>query len=120
MRTGLERIAANARQEPKRRCTCVAPHLEAERLWQHRCRVPHHTAPGSEGQTADAVKQGFAVWREATRRVGHTHGYRPPPGRRTDIPKPGKPELRPLGVPCIGDRVLQRCGADVLTAIDAP
>jgi group II intron reverse transcriptase/maturase len=38
--------------------------------------------------------------------------------RRTYIPKPGTRELRPLGVPCIGDRVLQRSVADVLPAID--
>jgi len=39
--------------------------------------------------------------------------------RRTSLPKPGKRALRPLGVPCIGDRVLQRSVADVLTALDA-
>jgi RNA-directed DNA polymerase len=117
MLTGLERIAAKARQEPKLRFTSLAHHIDAERLWQNLCRVPHHTAPGSDGQTADELKQDFAVWSEATLRVVHTQGYRPPPVRRTYIPKPGKHELRPLGVPCIGDRVLQRCVADVLTAI---
>jgi group II intron reverse transcriptase/maturase len=96
----------------------LAHHIDAERLWQNLCRVPHHTAPGSDGQTADELKQDFAVWSEATLRVVHTQGDRPPPVRRTYIPKPGKRELRPLGVPCIGDRVLQRCVADVLAAID--
>src|SRR5215510_5664146 len=39
--------------------------------------------------------------------------------RRCDGPtsRSRKHELRPLGVPCIGDRVLQRSVADVLTAI---
>jgi group II intron reverse transcriptase/maturase len=97
----------------------VAHHIDVERLWPNLCRVPHHTAPGSDGQTADELKQDGAVWSEATLRVVHTQGYRPPPVRRTYIPKPGKPELRPLGVPCIGDRILQRCVADVLTAIYA-
>ena len=92
-------------------------HIDAERLWQNLCRVPPHTAPGSDGQTAAELKQDFAVWSEATLRVVYTQGYRPPPVRRTYIPKPGKHELRPLGVPCIGDRLLQRCVADVLMAI---
>jgi group II intron reverse transcriptase/maturase len=79
--------------------------------------VPHHTAPGSDGQTAEELQQDFVPWSEATLRAVHTQGYRPLPVRRTYIPKPGKRELRPLGVPCIGDRVLQRSVADVLSAI---
>ena len=117
MSPGLERIAAKARQEPKLCFTSLAHHIDAERLWRNLCHVPCHTAPGSDGQTVDELKQDFAAWSAATLRALHTQGYRPPPVRRTYIPKPGKHELRPLGVPCIGDRVLQRSVADVLTAI---
>jgi RNA-directed DNA polymerase len=117
MSTGLERRAAKARQEPKLRFTSLAHHIDVERLWHNLCHVPRHTAPGSDGQTVDELKQDFAAWSAATLRALHTQGYRPPPVRRTYIPKPGKRELRPLGVPCIGDRVLQRSVADVLTAI---
>jgi RNA-directed DNA polymerase len=117
MTTGLERIAAKARQEPKLRFTSLAHHIDAERLWQNLGHVARHTAPGSDGQTVDELKQDFAAWSEATLRAVHTQGYRAPPVRRTYIPKPGKRELRPLGVPCVGDRVLQRSIADVLSAI---
>lgn len=117
MTTGLERIAAKARQEPKLRFTSLAHHIDAERLWQNLGHVPRHTAPGSDGQTVDELKQDFAAWSEATLRAVHTQGYRAPPVRRTYIPKPGKGELRPLGVPCVGDRVLQRSSAEVLSAI---
>jgi RNA-directed DNA polymerase len=117
MPTGLERIAAKARQEPKLCFTSLAHHLDAERLWQNLCHVPPHSAPGSDGQTADELKQDFVAWSAATLRAVPTQGYRPPPVRRTYIPKPGKRELRPLGVPCIGERVLQRCVADILSAI---
>jgi RNA-directed DNA polymerase len=117
MPTGLERIAAKARQEPKLCFTSLAHHLEAERLWQALCHVPPHSAPGSDGQTVDELKQEFSAWSTATLRAVHTQGYRPPPVRRTYIPKAGKHELRPLGGPCLGDRVLQRCVADILAAI---
>jgi RNA-directed DNA polymerase len=117
MTIGLERIAAKARQEPKLRFTSLAHHIDAERLWQNLGHVPRHTAPGSDGQTVDELKQDFAAWSEATLRAVHTQGYRAPPVRRTYIPKPGKGELRPLGVPCVGDRVLQRSSAEVLSAI---
>jgi RNA-directed DNA polymerase len=79
--------------------------------------VPPHSAPGSDGQTADERKQDFVAWSAATLRAVPTQGYRPPPVRRTSIPKPGKRELRPLGVPGSGERVLQRCVADILSAI---
>src|SRR5919108_694359 len=117
MAPGLERIAAKARQEPKLCFTSLAHHIDAERLWRNLCHVPRHTAPGSDGQTVDELKQDFVAWSEATLHAVHTQGYRPPPVRQTYIPKPGKRELRPLGVPCIGDRVLQRSVTDVLTAI---
>ncbi|MCX6812860.1 MAG: reverse transcriptase domain-containing protein [Candidatus Berkelbacteria bacterium] len=47
----------------------------------------------------------------------HRQGYRPPVVRRVYIPKPGKQEKRPLGVPCVADRALQRATAAVLSAI---
>jgi retron-type reverse transcriptase len=68
----------------------------------------------------DEVQQAFGAWREATLRAVHTQGYRPPPVRRPDIPTPGTRAQRPLGVPGVGDRVLQRSGADVLSAISEP
>ena len=47
----------------------------------------------------------------------HRQGYRAPDIRRVYIPKPGKTEKRPLGVPTVSDRALQRSTAEVLSAI---
>ena len=69
MSTGLERIAAKARQEPQLRFTSLAHHLDAARLWRNLCHVPHHTAPGSDGQTVDDLKQEFVAWSAATLRA---------------------------------------------------
>ena len=46
------------------------------------------------------------------------HGYRPKPVRRKDIPKPYDPtKTRPLGIPCIWDRLVQQCVKQVLEPI---
>lgn len=46
------------------------------------------------------------------------HGYRPKSVRRKDIPKPYDPtKTRPLGIPCIWDRLIQQCVKQVMEPI---
>jgi len=117
MATGLERIAAKARDEPKLRFTSLAHHITGERVWANLQQIPNHSAPGVDGQTVTEAKEDFAVWIELMREAVHRQGYPAPPIRRVYIPKPGKQEKRPLGVPCVSDRALQRSTAEVLSAI---
>ena len=117
MATGLERIAAKARCEPKLRFTSLAHHITRERVWANLCQIPKDSAPGVDGQTVPEAKESFEVWIEAMLQSVHRQGYQAPNIRRVYIPKPGKQEKRPLGVPCVADRALQRSVAQVLSAI---
>jgi len=117
MATGLERIAAKARDEPKLRFTSLAHHITGERVWANLQQIPTHSAPGVDGQTVTEAKEDFALWIEPMLEAVHRQGYPAPPIRRVYIPKPGKQEKRPLGVPCVRDRALQRSTAEVLSAI---
>lgn len=50
--------------------------------------------------------------------TGSKHGYRPKPVRRKEIPKPYDPtKTRPLGIPCIWDRLIQQCIKQVMEPI---
>ena len=117
MSTGLERIAARARSEPKLRFTSLGHHVTRERIWKNLCQIPASSAPGCDGQTVAEAKEEFGLWIEPMVRSMHRRGYRPPPIRRAYIPKPGRRGKRPLGVPTVTDRALQRSVAQVLSAI---
>jgi group II intron reverse transcriptase/maturase len=115
--TGHERIAARARKEPKLRFTSLAHHITEDRVWHNLCQIPRSSAPGVDGQTVLETKKSFKEWIEPMLRSMHRKGYRAPEIRRVYIPKPGKKQKRPLGIPCVSDRALQRSVAEVLSAV---
>jgi len=117
MTTGLERITAKARQERKLQFTSLAHHITSELVWDSLCDIPNGSAPGCDGQTVSEAKESFQQWVPEMLRAIHDRGYQPPPIRRVYIPKPGKTEKRPLGIPCVADRALQRSVARVVAAI---
>jgi group II intron reverse transcriptase/maturase len=117
MTTGLERIAAKARCEPKLRFTSLAHNITKERVWENLCQIPTKSAAGVDGQTVTEAKESFEEWVAAMLQSIHRKGYRAPDIRRVYIPKPGKQEMRPLGVPTVADRALQRSTSQVLSAI---
>jgi len=117
METKLEQIAAKARCEPKLRFTSLAHHITRDRVLKSLSQIPKRSAAGVDGQTVEAAKESFEQWIGAMLQSVHRQGYRAPDIRRVYIPKPGKQEKRPLGVPTVSDRALQRSTAQVLSAI---
>src|SRR6266699_4493499 len=117
METKLEQIAAKARREPNLRFTSLAHHVTRERVQKNLSQIPKRSAAGVDGQTVEAAKESFEEWIEPMLQSIHRQGYKAPDIRRVYIPKPGKTEKRPLGVPTVSDRALQRSTAEVLSAI---
>jgi len=117
METKLEQIAAKARRETKLRFTSLAHHITRDRVRKNLSQISKSSAAGVDGQTVEAAKKSFDGWIEPMLQSIHRQGYRAPDIRRVYIPKPGKTEKRPLGVPTVADRALQRSTAEVLSAI---
>src|ERR1700691_4711232 len=117
METKLEQIAVKARCEPKLRFASLAHHITRDRVQRNLLQIPKWSAAGVDGQTVEATKESFEGWIEPMLQSIHRQGYRAPNIRRVYIPKPGKTEKRPLGVPTVADRALQRSTAEVLSAI---
>jgi RNA-directed DNA polymerase len=111
MTTGLERITVKARCEPKLRFTSLAHHLTKERVWENLSQIPAKSAAGVDGQTVTEAKESFEEWIAGKLQSVHREGYRAPEIRRVYIPKPGKQEMRPLGVPTVAR------SADVLEGV---
>ena len=74
-------------------------------------------APGMDGVTYKPIEtSGVEAWLAGLREDLVSKTYRPDPVRRVTIPKPGGGE-RPLGIPTIGDRVVQTAAKIVLEPI---
>jgi len=117
MATQLERIAAKARYEPNLQFTSLFHHVTANRVWGCLTNIPKRSAAGIDGIDVEGAKETFEEWIQPMLQSVHNKGYKAPPVRRVWIPKPGKSEKRPLGVPCIADKALQRSVSDVLSTI---
>lgn len=118
MTRNLERIGEAARRDGKAKFTSVYHYVsDVDRL-----RECYEEQDGRKAVGVDGVsKQEYGRELEArladlADRLGRL-GYRPQPVKRVYIPKEGSPQGRPLGIPCLEDKIVQRAVADVLGQI---
>ena len=117
MGTALDGIRQTARGRRDAKFTGLLHHIYAvERLRSAYFAVRRDAAPGVDGQTW----HGYGMALEAnlldlSDRLARG-GYRPPPVRRAYIDK-ADGSKRPLGVPALEDKIVQRASAEVLGAI---
>ena len=76
------------------------------------------TAAGVDGQSCEAFEEHLLVETRQLSEQIKSQTYRPAAVRRVHIPKPGRPnETRPLGIPTVRDRVVQRAVVNVIEPI---
>jgi RNA-directed DNA polymerase len=113
--TKLQRIAELARQMPTAALTTLGHHIDVEWLKEAFQRTRQDGAAGVDGQTAAEyaarLEENLTDLLERVR----TQRYVAPPVRRVHIPKEGG--TRPIGIPILEDKVLQRAVAMVLEAV---
>ena len=73
--------------------------------------------PGIDGQTWKDFEVGLEERLTQLRDQAHSGSYQAPPVRRAYIPKGTGPETRPIGIPTLADKVLQRAVVMLLEPI---
>jgi RNA-directed DNA polymerase len=114
--TQLQKIAAKAKQDPKACFTSLAHVLTPDFLRETWRQLNRKGASGVDGETIEAFELHREERIEAL--VGRLKAgqYHAPPVRRVEIPK-GHGKTRPLGIPTVEDRLLQRAVARILSTI---
>jgi retron-type reverse transcriptase len=107
--TKQEQIAALAKQAPSMAFTSLAYLMDRDWLTEAYRRTRKDGAAGVDGMTAGAYEQNLeGNLLDLLDRV-KSGTYRAPPVRRVHIPKGGSStETRPIGIPTLEDKVLQR------------
>ena len=114
--TKLSRIAQIARERPELAFTSLAHHIDIEFMREAFRRIRKGGAVGVDGQTAAEYETELNKNLESLLERFKAGTYRAPPVRRVYIPK-ASGKLRPIGIPTLEDKVLQRAVLMLLEAI---
>lgn len=117
--TKLQRVAEQAKWNRKLRWTSVNHLMDLDLLRDSWKRIRKSGASGVDGETAQAYGQ------DLEKRLGELHGrlkagtYRAPPVRRVWIPK-ADGKQRPIGIPTLEDKIVQRAAATIIETVMEP
>jgi RNA-directed DNA polymerase len=115
--TKQQRLAELAKQAPHLGFTSLNHHLDLPWLAEAYHRTRKDGAPGVDGQTGEDYMLQWAANLTSLLNRAKSGTYFAPPVRRVHIPKGTGTETRPLGIPTLEDKVLQRAVVLVLEPI---
>ena len=116
--TKQQRVAQLAKQSAQMGFTSLAHLMDIDWLQEAYRRTRKDGAAGVDGMTAEQYEANLKSNLEGLLDRVKAGTYRAPPVRRVHIPKGNSPsERRPIGIPTLEDKVLQRAVAMVLEPI---
>ena len=116
--TKQERIATLAKQSPQMAFTSLAYLMDIDWLKEAYRRTRKDGAVGVDGVTAEEYEQDLEGNLQSLLDRAKSGTYKAPPVRRVHIPKGGSTtETRPLGIPTLEDKLLQRAAVMLLEPI---
>lgn len=113
----LELIAERARQDKKMKFTSLYHHINEENLAAGYGELKKEKAGGIDGVTVEEYGAKLEENLKGLVERLKSKQYQPQAVRRVYIPKPGKAEKRPLGIPTVEDKLVQICLKKLLEAI---
>src|SRR6516162_5228135 len=116
--TKQQRLATLAKQSPQMGFTSLAYLMDSAWLHEAFQRTRKDGAAGVDGLTATEYEANLEVNLQTLLDRAKAGTYRAPPVRRVHIPKGGSTtETRPIGIPTLEDKVLQRAVVMLLEPI---
>jgi RNA-directed DNA polymerase len=116
--TKQQRIAELAKRSPSMGFTSLAYLMDVDWLREAFHRTRKDGAPGVDGQTWNEYAKNLESNLQSLLDRAKSGAYRAPPVRRVHIPKAGSTtETRPIGIPTLEDKVLQRAVVMLLEPI---
>ncbi len=118
--TKRQRIAELAKQNHQMAFTSLNHVLDLDLLREAFYRTPKKKAPGIDGQTWAEYEANLEDNLQSLLDRAKSGTYHAPPVRRVHIPKGSGSETRPIGIPTLEDKVLQRAVVMLLEPLYEP
>ncbi len=112
-----QKIAELARTAPQMVLLTLAHHIDLMWLEEAYRRTRKDGAVGEDGVTAEAYEERLLENLSELLERFKSGRYRAPPVRRVHIPKAGTAKMRPIGIPTLEDKILQRAVLMVLEPV---
>jgi len=115
--TKQNRIAEIAKKYQDRALVSLHHHIDME--WMHEAfkRIKPGTSPGVDGQTLAMYEENLEDNLRDLLERAKSGRYKAPPVKRVYIPKGNGTERRPIGIPTVEDRILQRAVLQLLEPV---